>query len=231
MDDCGYLFIFLMTYQDIFTDLFLSFQVISLFLQNKITSSKMSSDMSNTENEFKQAMAECRKLFASKLKDYSASWRLMRPSTLTDQLFIKAKNIREFEITHESRVGDSVKSDFMALINYGIIGLIQLSKGFADRVDMSGDEALALYDKFAKEAYELMLKKNHDYGEAWRDMRVSSFTDIILTKLVRIKEIEDHNGKTTVSEGVASNYMDIINYAVFGVIRETCTNHLEQEKN
>ena len=183
---------------------------------------EMSLDTTKTEKEFKQAMAECREVFANKLKDYSASWRIMRPQTLTDQLFIKAKNIRAFEISGESRVGDSMKSDFMALINYGIIGLIQLEKGFADRVDISSEEALALYDKYAGQTYELMLKKNHDYGEAWREMRVSSYTDLILTKIERIKEIEDHNGKTTVSEGIGSNYMDIINYAVFGVIRETC---------
>lgn len=179
----------------------------------------MSLDTTKTEKEFTQAMAECREVFANKLKDYSASWRIMRPQTLTDQLFIKAKNIRAFEISGVSRVGDSMKSDFMALINYGIIGLIQLEKGYADRVDISSEEALALYDKFAKETFDLMLKKNHDYGEAWRDMRVSSYTDLILTKIERIKEIEDHNGKTTVSEGIASNYMDIINYSVFGVIR------------
>lgn len=189
----------------------------------------MSLDTTKTEKEFKQAMAECRKVFANKLKDYSASWRIMRPQTLTDQLFIKAKNIRAFEISGESRVGDSMKSDFMALINYGIIGLIQLEKGFADRVDISSEEALALYDKYAGQTYELMLKKNHDYGEAWREMRVSSYTDLILTKIERIKEIEDHNGKTTVSEGIGSNYMDIINYAVFGVIRETCPD--DEERN
>ena len=190
---------------------------------------EMSLDTTKTEKEFKQAMAECRDVFANKLKDYSASWRIMRPQTLTDQLFIKAKNIRAFEISGESRVGDSMKSDFMALINYGIIGLIQLEKGFADRVDISSEEALALYDKYAGQTYELMLKKNHDYGEAWREMRVSSYTDLILTKIERIKEIEDHNGKTTVSEGIGSNYMDIINYAVFGVIRETCPD--DEERN
>jgi hypothetical protein len=188
----------------------------------------MSLDTTKTEKEFTQAMAECREVFANKLKDYSASWRIMRPQTLTDQLFIKAKNIRAFEISGVSRVGDSMKSDFMALINYGIIGLIQLEKGYADRVDISSEEALALYDKFAKETFDLMLKKNHDYGEAWRDMRVSSYTDLILTKIERIKEIEDHNGKTTVSEGIASNYMDIINYAVFGVIRESYSDNTEE---
>lgn len=180
---------------------------------------RMSKESNNTDKEFKDTMAECRKVFADKLKDYSASWRLLRPSSLTDQLFIKAKNIRTFEITRKSLVGDDPHSDFMALINYGIIGLIQLEKGFADHVDITAEEALRLYDKHAGEAYELMTRKNHDYGEAWRDMRVSSFTDIILTKLVRVKEIEDNDGKTIASEGIASNYMDIINYAVFGAIR------------
>ena len=112
-----------------------------------------------------------------------------------------------------------MKSDFMALVNYGIVGLIQLDRGFADYVDMEPDEAMKLYDRYATETYDLMLRKNHDYGEAWRDMRVSSYTDLILTKIERIKEIEDNDGKTTVSEGIASNYMDIINYSVFGVIR------------
>ena len=196
-------------------------------MQIKDLNEEMSLDTTKTEKEFTQAMAECREVFANKLKDYSASWRIMRPQTLTDQLFIKAKNIRAFEISGVSRVGDSMKSDFMALINYGIIGLIQLEKGYADRVDISSEEALALYDKFAKETFDLMLKKNHDYGEAWRDMRVSSYTDLILTKIERIKEIEDHNGKTTVSEGIASNYMDIINYSVFGVIRESCSDNTE----
>ena len=197
-------------------------------MQIKDLNEEMSLDTTKTEKEFTQAMAECREVFANKLKDYSASWRIMRPQTLTDQLFIKAKNIRAFEISGVSRVGDSMKSDFMALINYGIIGLIQLEKGYADRVDISSEEALALYDKFAKETFDLMLKKNHDYGEAWRDMRVSSYTDLILTKIERIKEIEDHNGKTTVSEGIASNYMDIINYSVFGVIRESYSDNTEE---
>lgn len=164
-------------------------------------------------------MAECRSLFESKLHDYGASWRILRPTSLTDQLFIKAKNIRTYEITHESRVGDSLHSDFVALINYGIVGLIQLERGFSDTVDISVKEAMTLYDTYADESYELMTRKNHDYGEAWRDMRVSSYTDFILTKIERVKEIEDNGGQTKVSEGIASNYMDIINYAVFGAIR------------
>ncbi len=174
---------------------------------------------SDTLQEFKEVLRSCRELFKKKLYDYQASWRILRPSSLTDQLFIKAKRIRSIEITGENLVGEDVLSEFVALINYGIIGLIQLDKGFVDTIDVDNDEALALYDKYANMAFELMLKKNHDYGEAWRDMRVSSFTDIILTKLQRIKEIEDHKGKTLVSEGVDANYIDIINYAIFSVIK------------
>lgn len=144
---------------------------------------------------------------------------MLRPSSLTDQLFIKAKRIRTLETTGESLVGEGILPEFMALINYGIVGLIQLAKGYADKVDMTNDEAMALYDEYANGCLELMQKKNHDYGEAWRDMRISSYTDLILTKLERVKEIEDKDGLTTVSEGIDSNYMDIINYSVFAVIK------------
>lgn len=164
-------------------------------------------------------MKECRDLFDKKLHDYSASWRILRPSSLTDQLFIKAKRIRSLEIKKESLVGEGIRPEFIALINYGIIGLIQLEKGYVDSVDISTDEALSLYDKHSEEALELMLKKNHDYDEAWRSMRVSSYTDFILTKIERVKEIENIKGATFVSEGIDANYMDIINYAVFGVIK------------
>ena len=166
-------------------------------------------------------MAECRSLFAKKLHDYGPSWRILRPSSLTDQLFIKAKRIRSLEVKKESLVGEGIKPEFVALINYGIVGLIQLDKGFADAPDMSADEALRLYDERAEAALQLMLKKNHDYDEAWRSMRVSSYTDFILTKIQRVKEIEDLGGATLVSEGIDANYMDIINYAVFGVIKFT----------
>ena len=172
-----------------------------------------------TQREFESVMAECRKIFADKLHDYGASWRILRPSSLTDQLFIKAKRIRSLEIKRVSLVGDGIRPEFIALINYGIVGLIQLDKGFSDTTDVSQEEALAMYDRHSQEALQLMLKKNHDYDEAWRGMRVSSYTDFILTKLQRIKEIEDLEGKTLVSEGIASNYMDIINYAVFGAIK------------
>ncbi len=176
---------------------------------------------SNTEEQFKNVMKECRELFNKKLHDYGASWRLLRPESLTDQLLIKAKRIRSLEIKKKSLVGEGIRPEFIGLINYGIIGLIQLEREFADAVDMTTEEALSLYDKYAKAALELMLKKNHDYDEVWRAMRVSSYTDFILTKLVRIKEIEDINGQTLVSEGIDANYMDIINYAVFGVIKLT----------
>ena len=173
----------------------------------------------NTDQQFKDVMAECRELFAKKLHDYGASWRILRPSSLTDQLFIKAQRIRSLEITGKSLVGEGIRPEFVALVNYGIVGLIQLERGFADTVDVTVDQALTLYDGHAKTAYELMTKKNHDYGEAWRSMRVSSYTDLILTKIERIKELEDLGGDALVSEGVDANYLDIINYAVFGCIR------------
>lgn len=173
----------------------------------------------DTEQQFKDVMAECRSLFAKKLHDYGASWRILRPSSLTDQLFIKAKRIRSLEIKQVSLVGEGIRPEFIALINYGIVGLIQIEKGFSDQVDITPEDALAMYDEKAKEALDLMIKKNHDYDEAWRDMRVSSYTDFILTKIQRVKEIEDINGQTLVSEGIDSNYMDIINYSVFGAIK------------
>ena len=175
--------------------------------------------ITDTNKQFKEAMKLCRDIFSKKLYDYKPSCRMLRPSSLTDQLFIKAKRIRTLETTGESLVGEGILPEFMALINYGIVGLIQLEKGYADKVDMSNDEAMAMYDDYAEKCLELMQKKNHDYGEAWRDMRISSYTDLILTKLERIKEIEDKNGLTTVSEGIDSNYMDIINYSVFAVIK------------
>ena len=173
----------------------------------------------NTEKQFEEALADCRTLFEKKLHDYGASWRILRATALTDQLFIKAKRIRSLEIKKVSMVGEGIWPEFIALVNYGIVGLIQLQKGFADYVDIDVEEAMELYDKNAREALELMLRKNHDYDEAWRSMRVSSYTDFILTKIQRVKEIEDLQGETLVSEGIDANYMDIINYAVFGVIK------------
>ena len=179
----------------------------------------MQKEAQNTEQQFRGVMAECRSLFEKKLHDYGASWRILRPSSLTDQLFIKAKRIRSIEVKGEAMVDEGIRPEFIALINYGIAGLIQLENGFAGEVDITPDEAMTLYDKHAEEALQLMLRKNHDYDEAWRSMRVSSYTDFILTKIQRVKEIEDLQGATLVSEGIDANYMDIINYAVFGAIK------------
>ncbi|MDE6345286.1 MAG: DUF1599 domain-containing protein [Muribaculaceae bacterium] len=177
--------------------------------------------MPNTELQFDNAIARCRDIFAAKLKDYGPSWRLMRPQSITDQIFIKANRVRSLEVKGESWVGEGILPEFIAMVNYGIIGLIQLEKGYSDAKDLTSDEALALYDSHMAATRTLMLAKNHDYDEAWRLMRVSSYTDLILTKLMRTKEIEDNNGQTNVSEGIDANYMDIINYAVFGIIKLT----------
>ncbi|MDR0961805.1 MAG: DUF1599 domain-containing protein [Mediterranea sp.] len=176
--------------------------------------------MKDTKQQFEQVVALCRDLFAKKLHDYGAAWRILRPASVTDQLFIKAKRIRSIETKEVTLVEDEdIRSCFIALVNYGIVGLIQLEKGYRDEVDMNNDTALELYDKYAKMSLELMLAKNHDYDEAWRYMRISSYTDLILTKIYRTKQIEELGGKTLVSEGVDANYMDIINYAVFGLIK------------
>lgn len=179
----------------------------------------MNNNTNNTEQEFRDALNECREVFAAKLGDYSASWRILRPSSLTDQLFIKAKRIRQLETGEVSMVGEGIRPEIMALVNYGIIGLIQLQEGYVDAPDIDKMRALELYDKFADETLQLMIRKNHDYAEAWRGMRITSYTDFILTKINRIKEIESNEGKVSVSEGIDSNYMDIINYAVFGLIK------------
>lgn len=176
-------------------------------------------DFPHTEQQFDQAINECREVFASKLRDYGASWRLMRPTAVTDQILIKADRIRSLETKGGGLVDEPIEDAFRAIVNYGIIGLIQLQRGFADRKDMTPDEALALYDELMGETRTMMLAKNHDYNEAWRKMRVSSYTDLILMKLMRTKEIEDHDGVTEVSEGIDANYKDMINYAVFGLIK------------
>ncbi len=175
--------------------------------------------MSNTAQEFDQSAAICRDIFTKKLKDYGASWRILRPQSLTDQIYIKANRIRSIETTGVSKVGDGIFGEFIAIVNYGIIGLIQLEKGFADGDDMTYDEVVALYDKYQLEAKNLMLAKNHDYGEAWRSMRIESYTDLILMKINRTKQIEDNQGETLISEGVDANYFDMINYAMFGLIK------------
>lgn len=175
--------------------------------------------MVNTVEQFEEVIAMCRGVYEDKLKDYGATWRILRPESLTDQVLIKANRIRSLEVKGESKVGEGIFPELIAIVNYGIMGLIQLEKGYADNVDMELDEALTLYDKHMTETKELMYAKNHDYDEAWRSMRVSSYTDLILVKLYRIKQIEDNQGQVSVSEGVESNYADIINYALFGMIK------------
>lgn len=181
----------------------------------------MQAEPTKTEEQFKAAMAECRALFEKKLHDYGASWRMLRPTSLTDQLLIKARRIRSLEVKKKAMVDEGIRSEFIGLVNYGIVGLIQLELGYADETDMSAAEAMSHYSRHAEEALSLMLRKNHDYDEAWRMMRVSSYTDIILTKLQRVKEIENIDGATIASEGIDANYMDIINYSVFGIIKLT----------
>lgn len=175
--------------------------------------------MVNTVEQFEEVIAMCRGVYEDKLKDYGATWRILRPESLTDQVLIKANRIRSLEVKGESKVGEGIFPELIAIVNYGIMGLIQLEKGYADNVDMELDEALTLYDKHMTETKELMYAKNHDYDEAWRSMRVSSYTDLILVKLYRIKQIEDNQGQVSVSEGMESNYADIINYALFGMIK------------
>ena len=174
----------------------------------------------NTEQEFDKAIEICRNVYAAKLGDYGASWRMMRPSSVTDQILIKADRIRSLETKGVQQVEDEGIADgFIAIVNYGIIALIQLELGFSSGKDLSVEEALKLYDTHMGVTRALMLRKNHDYDEAWRKMRVSSYTDLILMKLMRTKEIEDHAGQTSVSEGVDANYQDMINYSLFAIIK------------
>lgn len=175
--------------------------------------------MDATNQQFDEVAALCREIFSKKLTDYGASWRILRPESVTDQIFIKANRIRSLEMKRESRVEEGIFPEFIGIVNYGIIGLIQLKLGYADCVDITAEEALALYDGFLQQAKELMNAKNHDYDEAWRSMRISSYTDLILMKIYRIKEIESNQGKTLISEGIDANYLDMINYAIFGLIK------------
>ncbi len=179
----------------------------------------MCKDLEKTNEQFRKAMSECRELFRCKLGDYGAAWRIMRPSSVTDQIFIKANRIRSIELKGESLVDEGIYPEFQGIVNYGIVGLIQLELGYAEGEDLTVDEAMSFYDKYAERALGLMIRKNHDYDEAWRSMRVSSYTDLILMKIYRTKEIEGNGGRTEVSEGIDANYLDMINYSVFGLIK------------
>ena len=175
--------------------------------------------MDVTKSQFDDVILICRNLFHEKLRDYGTAWRILRGESVTDQIFIKASRIRSIEIKKESKVDEGIFPEFIAIVNYGVIGLIQLELGFSDEVDMSVEKAIALYDKHITATKELMYAKNHDYDEAWRSMRISSYTDLILMKIHRTKQIESNQGLTLVSEGVGPNYQDMINYALFGLIK------------
>lgn len=175
--------------------------------------------MKDTKQQFEHVISICRDVFSKKLHDYGAAWRIMRPSSITDQIFIKANRIRSLEVKGVSMINEGIRPEFIGIVNYGIIGLIQLELGYAEKEDINEQQALELYDKYAKNALELMLAKNHDYDEAWRSMCITSYTDLILMKIYRTKQIEELNGKTLISEGIDANYMDMINYSVFGLIK------------
>ena len=178
--------------------------------------------MQQTSEQYDAVIRQCKELFDKKMKDYGSAWRILRLPSLTDQIFIKAQRIRSLQEKNVRKVDEDERSEFIGIINYAIMALIQIEKGVVDQPDLDPAEASDLYDRFAGGAKTLMEDKNHDYGEAWRDMRVSSLTDLILQKLLRVKQIEDNRGVTLVSEGIAANYQDIINYAVFAMI------HLEE---
>lgn len=174
--------------------------------------------MEKTLQEYNLELDVCRDLFYKKTKDYGTAWRTLRPSSLTDQIYIKAKRIRTIEEKGVSKVGDGIQDEFIGIVNYSIMALIQCELGNDGPMELTADEALSLYNKHAFATRDLMLNKNHDYGEAWREMRISSLTDLILMKILRIKQIEDNAGKTLVSEGVEAGYADMVNYAIFALI-------------
>ncbi|MFM8913729.1 MAG: DUF1599 domain-containing protein [Flammeovirgaceae bacterium] len=173
----------------------------------------------NTSHEYKEVMAACKGLFSKKTHDYGTAWRVLRLRSITDQIFIKAQRIRSIQEKGVQKVGDPVRDEFIGIINYCLIAMMQIELATSEKMDMSFEELEPLYDRAVQETFDLLQNKNHDYGEAWRDMRVSSITDIILMKLLRVKQIEDNQGKTLASEGIKANYQDMINYAVFCLIK------------
>lgn len=175
--------------------------------------------MTLTIQQYDKVVEICRNVFKKKLIDYGTAWRILRTSSLTDQIFIKAQRIRSIEILEETKVNEGITPEFVGIVNYAVIALIQIELNNLSNTETEQNEALKLYDKYIEEAKNLMINKNHDYGEAWRDMRVSSFTDLILMKILRTKQIEDNFGKTLISEGVDANYFDMINYSIFALIK------------
>lgn len=175
--------------------------------------------MTNTSKQYDASIAICRDIFAKKLRDYGTSWRMFRISSITDQVFIKAQRVRTIEEQGSQKIADDIRGEYIGMVNYSIIALVQMELKDDKRMELPVDETQQLYDKYASAAKSLMEAKNHDYGEAWRDLRLSSLTDLVLVKLLRIKQIEDNEGATVISEGIDANYFDIINYAIFALIR------------
>lgn len=172
----------------------------------------------DTTAEYQQVVEQCRDIFDKKMKDYGAAWRIMRTESLTDQIFIKANRIRSLQRKKECLVNEGIEPEFIGIINYSVIAIIQLQLGVVEQPDLDFGKASVLYKKVLDEAFDLMMKKNHDYDEAWRSMRITSMTDLILMKILRVKEIENNGGKTLISEGLDANYYDMINYAIFCMI-------------
>lgn len=181
--------------------------------------------MANTSKQFDDVITTCRTLFINKMRDYGSAWRILRLPSLTDQIFIKAQRIRSLQENEVRKVNEDERAEFIGIINYSAMALIQLEKGIAEQPDLNVEEAVKEYDEKIAVTKQLMLDKNHDYGEAWRDMRISSLTDLILQKLLRVKQIENNQGKTLVSEGIDANYQDMINYSVFALI------HMNEKNN
>jgi hypothetical protein len=175
--------------------------------------------MQKTLQQFEDIVKMCREVFVEKMKDYGSSWRVLRTPSLTDQIYIKANRIRSIQEKGTSKISEGIKPEFIGIVNYSTMALVQLELGVAEKVDMSDEQAIRYFDQYVMKALDLMVAKNHDYDEAWRNMRISSLTDIILMKLMRVKQIEDNEGNTMVSEGIDANYYDIINYAVFALIK------------
>jgi len=180
---------------------------------------KKSEFMQQTSTQYDSIVHMCKDIFLKKNKDYGTSWRMLRPSSITDQLFIKASRIRGIETKGSQMIDEGIEPEFIGIVNYGIMAIIQCRLDESVSIELPVNRSENLYDTTIAEVKDLMMKKNHDYGEAWRDMRISSFTDMILVRLLRIKQIEDNAGTTVVSEGVESNYMDLINYAIFALIQ------------
>jgi len=174
--------------------------------------------MATTEDQYIEIISRCKELYINKMKDYGCAWRILRLESLTDQIFIKAQRIRGLQINKEQKISEGQEDEFIGIINYSIMALIQIELGVSEQPDLNDKQAINYYNRHLKITYDLMLEKNHDYGEAWREMRVTSLTDLILQKLLRVKQIEENKGKTIVSEGIDANYQDMINYSVFAMI-------------